>query len=337
MGVKFHHGGLFTTVQDFGRTGYQDVGFSVCGAMDKKSLAIANMLVDNKEDEAGLEITLVGPKMEFTKDNFIAITGGNLNPKINGKEAPMYKAIFVSKYDILTFENAKFGARAYIAFAGGLSIEAIMGSKSTNVKCFLGGYKGRVLKEGDLIQFVSPKDYLPNYLSRNIDYKEKQNKEITLRVVLGPQDDAFTENGINTFFKGAYKITNEFDGMGCRLDGPKIEHKSSADIISDGIVLGSIQIPSHGKPIIMLTDRQTTGGYTKIGTVISIDIGKLAQSKVGDMIKFENISLEKAQNLYRQEIQNIGKIKKEINKPCIEVLNPRSTSKKIERLLNKNL
>ena len=122
--------------------------------------------------------------------------------------------------------------------------------------------------------------------------------------------------------------------MGCRLDGPEIEHKSSADIISDGIVLGSIQVPSHGKPIIMLSDRQTTGGYTKIATVISVDIEKLAQSKTGDKIRFEEISIEKAQKIYRDEIEKMKELKKEINRPCIEVLNPRNTSKKIEKLLN---
>lgn len=334
MGIEIQQSGLYTSVQDFGRRGYQDLGFSVCGAMDKKSLAIGNFLVGNKEDEAGLEITLIGPKIKFTEENFIAITGGDLNPKLNGKEVSMYKAILVKKDDVLSFENAKTGARAYIAFCGGLEIEKLMGSKSTNVKCSLGGYKGRVLKEGDFIKFSSPKSYLPNYLSRRLDFKLKEEQEIVLRVILGPQDDAFTNKGIITFLSEKYEVTKEFDRMGCRLDGPEIEHKCSADIISDGIVLGSIQVPSHGKPIIMLSDRQTTGGYTKIATVISVDIEKLAQSKTGDKIRFEEISLEKAQKIYRDEIKKMKELKKEINRPCIEVLNPRNTSKKIEKLLN---
>lgn len=334
MGIEIQQSGLYTSVQDFGRIGYQDVGFSVCGAMDKKSLAIGNLLVGNKEDEAGLEITLIGPKIKFTEENFIAITGGDLNPKLNGEQVSMYKAILVKKDDILSFENAKIGSRAYIAFCGGLEIEKVMGSKSTNVKCSLGGYKGRVLKEEDFIKFSSPKSYLPNYLSRKLDFKLKEEQEIVLRVILGPQDDAFTNKGIITFLSEKYEVTNEFDRMGCRLDGPEIEHKSSADIISDGIVLGSIQVPSHGKPIIMLSDRQTTGGYTKIATVISVDIEKLAQCKTGDKIRFEEISLEKAQQIYRDEIEKMKELKKEINRPCIEVLNPRNTSKKIEKLLN---
>lgn len=334
MGIEIQQSGLYTSVQDFGRVGYQNVGFSVCGAMDKKSLTIANLLVDNKEDEAGLEITLIGPTMKFTEENFIAITGGDLNPKINGEKISMYEAIFVKKNDVLTFENAKIGARAYVAFSGGLDIERVMGSKSTNVKCSLGGYKGRILKDRDFIKFSSPKNYLQNYLSRNLDFSLKKENEVVLRVILGPQDDAFTQKGIATFLSDKFEVTKDFDRMGCRLDGPIIEHKSSADIISDGIVLGSIQVPSHGKPIIMLSDRQTTGGYTKIATVISVDIGKLVQSKTGDKIRFEEISLEKAQQLYRDEIKEIKKIKNYINRPCVEVLNPRNTSKKIEKLLN---
>lgn len=334
MGIEILQSGLYTSVQDFGRIGYQDAGFSVCGAMDKKSLSIGNLLVDNQEDEAGLEITLIGPKIKFTEENFISITGGDLNPKINGEKVSMYKALLVKKDDILSFEDAQTGARSYIAFCGGLKIDKVMGSKSTNVKCSLGGYKGRTLKDGDFIEFFSPRVYLENYLSRKLDFKLEEEKEIVLRVILGPQDDAFTENGIHTFLNEKYEVTKEFDRMGCRLDGPIIEHKTSADIISDGIVLGSIQVPSHGKPIIMLSDRQTTGGYTKIATVISVDIGKLAQRKTGDKIRFEEISLEKAQQIYRDEIKKMNEIKKQINRPCIEVLNPRNTSKKIEILLN---
>lgn len=336
MGILIQKGGLYTTIQDYGRVGYQDVGFSVCGAMDKFSLSIANLLVDNEENEAGLEVTLVGPKIEFTEDNFISITGGNLSPQINGTKIDMYKALHVKKGDILSFGGIICGSRSYIAFSGGLKINEIMGSKSTNVKCALGGYQGRTLKENDYISFLNPKKYLSNFLSRSLNFKQENKKEITLRVILGPQDNAFTKKGMDTFLSEKYEVTKDFDRMGCRLNGPIIEHIDSADIISDGIVLGSIQVPSHGKPIIMLTDRQTTGGYTKIGTVISVDIKKLAQRKVGDIINFKQISLKEAQELYIKEKQELHTIKEKINKPCVEVLNPRLTSTKIENLLNQS-
>ncbi|SCH66354.1 biotin-dependent carboxyltransferase family protein [Romboutsia sp. Marseille-P6047] len=335
MGIIIREGGLYTTVQDLGRIGYQDLGFSVCGAMDKNSLKIANMLVNNKDNEACLEVTLVGPILEFTKNNIIAITGGNLQPKLNEIKVDMNKAIVVKKGDILSFESAIDGARSYISFSGGLDIPTIMGSKSTNVKCSIGGYNGRTLKKGDFIKFKSPKEYIPNFASKNIINNETYGNKVILRVILGPQDDAFTNEGLNTFLSSTYKVTKEFDRMGCRLNGPEIEHKKQADIISDGIVLGSIQVPSHGKPIIMLTDRQTTGGYTKIGTVISVDICKLAQCKTGDIINFKQISLEEAQVLYKEEYFKFEEIRKQINKPCVEILNPRVTSIKIEKLLIK--
>ncbi|MGL5345851.1 MAG: biotin-dependent carboxyltransferase family protein [Peptostreptococcaceae bacterium] len=328
-------GGLQTTIQDFGRVGYQEFGFSPCGALDKKSLAIANILVGNVENEAGIEITLIGPIMKFTKSNIIAITGGNLNPKINGKEVKMYKAVLVEKGDMLSFTNAINGARGYISFAGGLDVDCVMGSKSTNLKCKIGGLEGRELKKNDFIEFTSPKDYLENFASRVINVNDRANKTIILRVILGPQDDAFTSEGLKTFLSSEYEITKEFDRMGCRLEGPEIEHKSSSDIISDGIALGSIQIPATKKPIIMLNDRQTTGGYTKIGTIISVDIQKIAQCKVKDKIKFESVDVETAQNIYRKELEELKKIKDEINRPCIEVLKPRKASRRIEHLLSK--
>lgn len=334
MGIIIRKSGLFTTVQDYGRVGYQDSGFSVCGVMDKRSARIANMLVDNSRYEAVLEITLLGPTLEFTESNIISITGGNLMPKVNNKPVPMYEAILINAGDVLSFENAKSGSRAYLAFAGGLKIDKVMGSKSTDTRCKIGGFKGRTLKKGDYIEFESPKDYLPNFLSRKLKYIEKEIKEVTLRVVIGPQENYFTKKGIDTFFSEPYTVTNEFDRMGCRLDGAIIEHKSSADIISDGIALGAIQVPSHGKPIIMLSDRQTTGGYTKIGNIISVDIPKLVQRKTGDIVRFEAISLQKAQKLCRDEKIFFEKLRKDIHKPCIEILNPRKTSKKIQNILS---
>lgn len=335
MGIIIRKSGLFTTIQDYGRVGYQDSGFSVCGVMDKRSARIANMLVDNSRYEAVLEITLFGPTIEFTRSNIIAITGGNLRAKINNVPVSTYQAILVKEGDVLSFENAKTGSRAYVAFAGGLKVDKVMGSKSTDTRCKIGGFKGRALKNGDYIKFESPKEYLPNFLSRKINHIDKNNNSATLRVVIGPQENYFTKKGIETFFSETYTITNEFDRMGCRLDGPIIEHKSTADIISDGIAFGAIQVPSHGKPIIMLSDRQTTGGYTKIGTVISVDIPKLVQRKVGDTLKFKWISLQEAQKLCRDEKMFFSKLREDIHRPCMEVLEARSTAKKIENTISK--
>ena len=333
MGIIVKKPGLFTTVQDIGRRGYQDLGFSPSGVMDRRAFRIANLLIDNNINEAVLEATMTGPTLQFTTRSIIAITGGDFGPKINGKPVPMYTALLIKKGDILSFGAAKTGSRTYIAFAGGLAIEPVMGSKSTLTKCKIGGFRGRRLMENDYIGFICAKSYLPNFLSRTLPLHEYEDSEVTLRVVLGPQEDYFTKQGIRTFLKSTYQVTNDFDRMGCRLDGPSIEHKQGADIISDGIALGAIQVPAHGKPIIMLADRQTTGGYAKIATVISSDIPKLVQRKFGDQVHFEVISIREAQRIYKDEFKEMAKLNAKIHQPCPEILEPRPVARRVASLL----
>lgn len=334
MGVRILKAGLFTTVQDLGRGGYQNVGFPVSGVMDRRSFRLANMLIDNPENEAVLEFALTGPTLEFTSDTIISITGGDFNPTINDKEVSMYTAIYAHKGDILKFGCAKTGSYGYIAFSSRLDIPVFMGSRSTYEKCSAGGYKGRKLREGDHIWFRVKKRYIPYFLSRHLEKEDFSSNDITLRVVMGPQDDFFTKDGIKSFLTEEYNVTSEFDRMGCRLDGKAIEHKNRADIISDGMVLGSIQVPAHGKPIIALADRQTVGGYTKIATVISTDIPKLVQSKEGDKVHFKMVTIDEAQDIYINEIRKYEKMRKEIHVPCREVLKPRAASQRIEKLFN---
>ncbi|XOQ43841.1 MAG: AHS2 domain-containing protein [Clostridium sp.] len=312
MGIEILKPGLLTTVQDFGRIGYQKLGISPSGALDRKAMTLANLLVANPADEAVLEMTLFGPELRFTADNFIAVTGGDLSPTLNGEPMPRYAAVGVKSGDVLSFGQAKEGCRAYLAFAGGLDLPVVMGSKSTNLKCGFGGYQGRKLQAGDKIAFAAPKEELPFFPLRTLDTPSFGGK-VTLRVVLGPQEDAFTESGIRTFFSETYKVTTRFDRMGCALDGPTVECKEKADIISDGIPAGAVQIPSSGKPIIMLADRQTTGGYTKIGTVVSVDLPLLAQCKPGDSVQFEQISISEAQKLLRREAKKLRKLNRYLN------------------------
>lgn len=314
MGIKFANGGFLTTVQDMGRIGYQESGMSVSGVMDQRSAALANILVGNDENEAVLEVTLMGPMMQFTADNIIAVTGGNLGPKLNGKELPMYQAVRVKKGDNMSFAGMFSGSRAYVAFAGGLDIPAVMGSKSTNLKSKVGGYQGRKIGGGDEIAFAAPKTVLPNMDKRKLTPEDFTAAEQVIRVVLGPQDDCFTEKGIETFLTETYTYTNESDRMGCRLEGEVIEHKNGGDIITDGIAFGAIQVPSHGRPIIMMADHQTTGGYTKIGAVISVDLPKVAQSRPGYKVKFQKVSVEEAQALYVAQKKEFAALKEELAK-----------------------
>ena len=214
---------------------------------------------------------------------------------LDGQRIDTYRAIPVNAGQTLRFTMLRTGCRAFVAFAGGLDIPVVMGSRSTNMKAKIGGYQGRKLQKDDVIGFRAPKTDLKNLGLRHTSPEFMPRAEYKLRIVLGPQDDAFTERGITTFLSSVYTLTPEFDRMGCRLDGELIEHVKSGDIISDGIAFGAVQVPSAGKPIIMLADRQTTGGYAKIANVISADFRILAQLKAGDKVRFEKVSIAAAQ------------------------------------------
>jgi biotin-dependent carboxylase-like uncharacterized protein len=296
MSITVLNPGLLTTVQDQGRIGYQQFGVSVSGVMDPRSASLANILVGNDEKEAVLECTMMGPHLQFNQANCIAITGGDLMPTLDGKPIPNYTAVKVEAGQVLKFTMPKTGCRAFIAFAGGLDIPEVMGSRSTYMKAKIGGVEGRKLAKDDVIGFRAPKAELKNMNFRSMASEFVPRKEYTVRVVLGPQDDYFTDAGIQTFLSEVYSVTAEFDRMGCRLEGAVIQHKDGGDIISDGIAFGAIQVPSSGQPIIMLGDRQTTGGYTKIANVISVDFRILAQLKQGDKVRFEKVSVKAAQD-----------------------------------------
>ena len=332
MGIRILKGGMLTTVQDLGRTGYQSQGFSVAGVMDVRAFKIANLLLDNPENEAVLELTLIGPTLEFTSATIIAITGGDFQPKINGDPAPMYTAIYVNKGDILKFASARTGSRGYIAFSSYLDIPVVMGSRCTNMKRKIGGFKGRKLEAGDYIGFRIKRRYLPFFLSRKLEPDDYDQDEATVRVIMGPQDAVFSRQGIETFLSNEYTVTSDFDRMGCRLEGAFIAPKETSDIISDGIAFGSIQVPSHGKPIILLSDRQTTGGYAKIATVISVDIPKIVQRKTDHKVHFQAITVEEAQKLYLEEVSELDAMRKTIHQPCKEVLDCRLVAKRLTKL-----
>ena len=311
MGILIQEPGLFTTVQDEGRYGYQQFGVTPSGP---RSFHIANLLVGNNLGEGALEMTFQGPTMKFEEANVVAVTGADMKPTLNGKPVPMYEAFVVEKDDVLKFQFAMNGSRGYVAFAGGLDIPLLMESKSTLASKGLGGVDGRKLQKEDHIGFTAPKKELPHMESRKVTKPEFPNKEVVLRVIRGPQDDCFSEEEIRRFFWYGFKVTNEFDRMGCRLERSEpVKHLQDGNIISDGIACGSIQVPTNGQPIIMLADRQTVGGYTKIGTVISVDLSKLAQAKPGMDVRFVEVSLELAQDLYIRELEEMEQADKLLN------------------------
>lgn len=317
MSMEIRNPGALTTVQDLGRFGYMNKGFSVSGAVDAFSMRLANVLVGNSQGEAVLEATIMGPTIRFCAASVIALTGADMRPKLNGADFPMNRAVCVHTGDTLVMGYAVSGCRAYLAAAGGLRIEPVLGSRSTNLKCGLGGYQGRALQAGDVMGLAARKDTLSGMEKRFYE----PGKEVfrmpeagdgipVLRVVKGPQDDYFTEKGIRTLTESVYTVTNDSNRMACKLSGEAVEFVNGGDIISDGIVTGSIQISSNGMPIVMLADHQTTGGYAKIGTVISVDIPVIGQRKPGEKIRFTYVSVEEAQRLYMMQKRLLDSLEK---------------------------
>lgn len=288
--------GPLTTVQDSGRFGALGKGFSPGGAMDMDAMTVANLLVGNAPGVGVLEMTMLGITARFDCETVIALTGADMSTRLNDRPIARYASVAVHPGDVLTMGAASRGMRAYLAVTGGFDLPLVMGSVSTNLKCALGGFQGRKLKTGDELPLnQSGAPFLPRQVSPPEDYPDC----ISLRVLLGPQDDAFTPKGIDTFLGCEYTVTDKADRMGIRLSGEIIESKNGVDILSDGIAAGSVQIPASGTPIIMMADRQTTGGYAKIATVISADLSRAAQARPGTRIRFVRVTEAEAIRLRR--------------------------------------
>lgn len=339
MGLVVKKPGVITTIQDVGRFGFQGSGFSTNGAMDHRALAIANLLVENDPSAPVLEFALAGPTVRFTTSTCIAITGGDFVPTLDGEPVPSYVALMVHRGSILRFRASRSGCYGYLAIAGNsVRVPEVMGSRSTNLKCGFGGWKGRTLIVGDYLPFSTKSvDFLPNLGSHRIDsdraFYEFDCDEVTLRVVPGPQQDMFTDEGLSTFYGQSYATTTKCDRMGYRLDGPEIETKYGSDIISDGVAFGAVQVPSHGRPIIMLADRQTTGGYAKIGTIASVDIPKLVQCPPGRTIRFKPIDVQEAQTLLREEARLFEMLALKVRRPSADGISPRRTARRLTPIL----
>lgn len=299
--------GLLTTVQDKGRWGYQSFGMPVAGVMDRYALAAANLLAGNPEDAAVLEMTLQGGVFRFDGDSRAAVCGADMGAELDGRKIPNWSCVDIPAGGVLRFGFAAEGCRAYLAPAGGIDVPLIQGSRSTFLKAGIGGFGGRALRAGDELgtgpaghcaERVLPAQFVPRY-----------GPDIVLRVLPGPQDDYFTPAGLETFFSESYRIANEADRMGYRLEGPPVAHKGAADIVSDALCQGAVQIPGHGRPIVMMADRQTCGGYAKIGTVIGPDLRLLAQGKPGDRVRFVRVGVEQAEAALYEERATYGLIR----------------------------
>lgn len=286
-GITIVDGGMLTTVQDLGRYGSQRYGVPVAGAMDGWALRAANRLVGNADGLAGLEMTLAGPVLRFDADAVIAVTGADLGALIDGRPIGLWQSRRIRARSVLSFAGARAGIRAYLAVGGGIDVPVVLGSRSTFTRSALGGHEGRALRAGDHLPIgaASPE---ASRVTRRMprDGVPAHGRTHDLRVVPGPQDDAFTPEGLATFLSAIYTVTPKSDRVGCRLSGPRIAHRTGADIVSDGTAAGAVQVTGDGMPIILMADRGTTGGYTKIATIISADLGRVAQAAPGDQVRF---------------------------------------------------
>lgn len=293
--------GLLTTVQDRGRIGCQKFGVTVSGAMDEVALRVGNSLVGNPQDAAGLEISLLGPQIRLRTDCVLALTGAEMDADLDGQPVPWYEAFVGRAGQVLDIRHCRRGMRAYLTVGGGIDVPVRLGSRSTSLAAGFGGFGGRALRDGDVLRVRSVAGASTRWSGQSAPdgLRPTFGSPQTVRVVFGPQDDAFTEAGRRTLLGSSYEVSPASDRMGCRLEGPTIQHVGPADIISDWIPLGGIQVPGNGKPIVLLADRQTTGGYTKIATVIGPDIPRLAQLRPGETVRFDAVTVDEAQTVAR--------------------------------------
>lgn len=290
------NGGIQSSIQDAGRKGFNDIGLCQSGAMDELSFGYANLLVGNPFNTPTIEIALGGACFVAQSEMVIAICGADMNPTCNGKALGLWETHTLKKEDVLRFGFAQSGQFAYVAVAGGWQTPFVYGSFSTSLKEGLGGIEGRKLKAGDTIKGPSLKQSSSKRYHLQKGHIPTYPKHLTLRVVKGYQEHLFDPSSQEIFFATTYTYKGEGDRMGYRLNGQKVV-SSASGILSEPICFGAIQIPSHGEPIILLKERQTIGGYPKIGSVIAVDCFKLAQLQAGGTVQFEAISLEKARKL----------------------------------------
>lgn len=297
---QINNPGPQTTIQDLGRYGFQNIGVPVSGAMDIFSFKAANILLNNPVNSACLETTFLGPSLTALNDSLISITGAKSIARINDKEIELWKPVEISKGDILSFEPSIDGIRNYLAIKGGIDVPLIMNSRSTYLIGKFGGEGGISLKTGHVIHSEiesHTSDFVRTSFLEGFDYINPSNP-LELRILIGNASNKFSRESIALLWESTYKISSSSNRIGYRLNGPKINHLDNADIISSGNEFGAIQIPGDGHPIILMADRGTTGGYSKIGSVITPDLSQLAQAGPDHKITFRPVSLNEAQNIY---------------------------------------
>ena len=325
MTIRVRQPGLLTTVQDTGRFGEYALGMPPSGAMDVFSFQVGNYLVGNEDGAAGLEITYFGPELEFTEDAVIAITGAELPPRINGEEAPTWETLRVEEGDVLSFDYLKNGARAYLAVAGGIDVPVFMHSRSTYTLIGLGGHEGRALQEGDELGVGEAPRHVEGQVGKRVDddHIPAYSKETELRAILGLASYRITEESMDEFLSIQWTVTPDADRVGYRYRGGELKFvereqpagagADPANVVDFGYPVGSIQVPGGVEPIVLMNDAVTGGGYATIGTVISADRDKLAQTKTNDKARFRSVDLDEALKARGERREQMAGIRKALS------------------------
>lgn len=293
--------GLQTTVQDLGREGFGAMGVSPSGAADPIALRIGNRLVGNAENAAALEMTLVGGTFRFREETTIALTGSDFGAELDGVAFQPWASVEVQAGQTLRLGATRSGARCYLCVCGGIHVPLFLGSASTHVLSGLGGLEGRALRRGDVLQVAPSSNGIPKMRKVRAHALERLYSGKVLRVTAGPQSDWFPEASQQAFYASAYRVTEESNRMGLRVEGPAVMPHSERKMMTEGVSLGAIQIPPGGQPIILFVEQQTTGGYPKIANVVSADLHRLGQLRPRDEIRFERIALDAALSLLRAQ------------------------------------
>jgi len=301
MGViQVQEPGLFTTVQDLGREGFGAMGVSASGAADAISLRLGNRMVGNHEGAAGLEMTLLGGMFTFLERALLALTGSDFGATLDGKPVELWSSFEAKAGQTLRLGPTRSGARCYLCVQGGIAVELFLGSASTHILSGLGGNEGRALRKEDALKIGAERGAIHERRLTARALKELQPRKV-LRVTKGPQSDWFPESARRLFYESRYRVAEESNRMGIRLEGAIVPVPSGGEMISEGVSLGAIQVPEGGKPIILFVEQQTTGGYPKIANVISADLHSLGQLRPRDEIRFERVDWETARALLREQ------------------------------------
>lgn len=295
--------GLLTTVQDLGRAGHQHMGVPAGGAMDDVALRLANLLVGNDPGLAALETTLQGPALRFEGETVIAVTGADQSPTLDGKPLPPWRAVRVRAGGELAFGAPRSGCRAYLAVAGGIDVPRVLGARATYLPARIGGLEGRALRAGDELAIGETP---VRSRTRGLHVDVVPRYEGTLRLVPSGQFASLQPNARTRFLHEEFRVERRSDRMGVRMEGPVLGFREPMELLSGGVAHGTVQLPPDGQPIVLAADRQTTGGYPRLGEVCTVDLPSLAQLRPGDTVRFTTIAPEEARRLYLERERRIA-------------------------------